>query len=166
MLLSKPEENLAITEGFTLGIVLTFIANLSWAFGSVFMKKFAVEAPVFMKTGVQMVTAGSVNLLIGSLFEKVDISSVPTEGWLSVVYLIVVGTLIGYTCFVYLLDYISPARLSIHVYVNTIVAVLLGWLLANEHLTWLMFGAMIVILVGVIIVNNEYSKMAQKAAEV
>ena len=166
VLLSKPEENLAITEGFTLGIVLTFIANLSWAFGSVFMKKFAVEAPVFMKTGVQMVTAGSVNLLIGSLFEKVDISSVPTEGWLSVVYLIVVGTLVGYTCFVYLLDYISPARLSIHVYVNTIVAVLLGWLLANEHLTWLMFGAMIVILVGVIIVNNEYSKMAQKAAEV
>ena len=166
VLLSKPEENLAITEGFTLGIVLTFIANLSWAFGSVFMKKFAVEAPVFMKTGVQMVTAGSVNLLIGSLFEKVDISSVPTEGWLSVVYLIVVGTLVGYTCFVYLLGYISPARLSIHVYVNTIVAVLLGWLLANEHLTWLMFGAMIVILVGVIIVNNEYSKMAQKAAEV
>ena len=165
VLLSKPDENLAITEGFTLGIILTFIANLSWAFGSVFMKKYSVDAHVVMRTGVQMVTAGSINLLVGSLFEKVDVSGVPTEGWLAVVYLIVVGTLVGYTCFVYLLDYISPARLSIHVYVNTIVAVLLGWLLANEHLTWLMFGAMIVILVGVIIVNNEYSKMAQKAAK-
>ena len=166
VILSKPDENITITEGFTLGIVLTFIANLSWAFGSVFMKKYSVKAHVFMKTGVQMVSAGSVNLVFGSIFEDVNLSGVTTEGWLTVAYLILIGTLVGYTCFVYLLDYVSPARLSIHVYINTIVAVLLGWLLASEHLTWVMFGAMIVVFIGVIIVNNEYSKMAQKAANI
>lgn len=163
-ILSKPDEAFEVSDGFILGIVLAFIANLGWAFGSVFMKKFDVKAHVFMRTGVQMVTAGSFNLIIGILFEpKIDFSTVPTEGWLWVAYLIIIGSLVGYTCFVYLLDYMSPARLSIHVYINTVVAVLVGWLFANEHLTWLMFGAMLIVLMGVIIVNNAYAKMAQTA---
>lgn len=163
-ILSKPDEAFKVSDGFILGIVLAFIANLGWAFGSVFMKKFDVKAHVFMRTGVQMVTAGSFNLMIGTFFEpKIDFSTVPTEGWLWVAYLIVIGSLVGYTCFVYLLDYMSPARLSIHVYINTVVAVLVGWLFANEHLTWLMFGAMLIVLMGVIIVNNAYAKMAQMA---
>ncbi len=167
ILLSKPDETVKITDGFGLGIGLTFIANLCWAFGSIFMKKYPTQVHVFMRTGVMMVTAGLVNLVFGTLFEPaVNFAAVPAEGWWTVLYLITVGSIVGYMCFVYLLDYMTPARLSIHVYVNTVVAVLAGWLLAGEHLTWLMFGAMVVILTGVIIVNNEYSKMAQKGLRV
>jgi drug/metabolite transporter (DMT)-like permease len=166
LLLSKPDETLKVTEGFTLGICLTIVANLCWAFGSIFMKKYPVNAHVFMRTGVQMASAGSFNLLVGTFFEpKINFSAVPTEGWLAAAYLITFGSLVGYTCLVYLLEYMAPARVSIHVYVNTVVAVLIGWLFAGEHLTCLMVGAMAIILLGVIIVNNEYSKMAQKAAE-
>lgn len=162
VVLSKPDGAEQNTEGFTLGIILTFIANLSWAFGSIFMKKAPTHVHVFMRTGMMMVTAGFVNLFFGTLFEpSVDFASVPTEGWVTVVYLVTVGSIIGYMCMVYLLDYMAPARVSIHVYINTVVAVLLGWLLAGEHLTGIMVAAMVVILVGVIIVNNEYSKMAQ-----
>jgi drug/metabolite transporter (DMT)-like permease len=163
-LLSKPDEAFQVSDGFILGIILTCIANFGWALGSVFMKKFEVNAHVFMRTGIQMVTAGSFNLVIGTFFEpKINFSAVPTEGWLWVAYLIIIGSLVGYTCFVYLLEYMSPARLSIHVYVNTVVAVLVGWLFANEHLTWLMFGAMLIVLMGVVVVNNAYAKMAQIA---
>lgn len=167
ILLSKPDESVSVTDGFGLGIGLTFIANLSWALGSIFMKKYPTQVHVFMRTGVMMVTAGLVNLVFGTLFEPaVNYAAVPAEGWWTVLYLITVGSIVGYMCFVYLLDYMTPARLSIHVYVNTVVAVLAGWLLAGEHLTWLMLGAMVVILAGVIIVNNEYSKMAQKGLKV
>lgn len=165
LLLSKPEDDLKMTDGFILGIILTIVANLCWAFGSVFMKKYPVDSPVFMRTGVQMVLAGSFNLMVGTLFEKkIDFSSIPTEGWLSVAYLITFGSLVGYTCLVYVMEYMAPARISIHVYVNTVVAVLLGWLLLGEHLSWLMALAMTIILTGVIIVNKEYSRMAQKAS--
>ena len=164
LILSKPDETITITEGFTLGIILTFIANFSWAMGSVFMKKYPVDAHVFMRTGVQMVLGGAVNLVVGTLFEpKINFELIPSEGWIAVGYLITFGSLVGYMSFVYLLEYMAPARVSIHVYINTIVAVLIGWLLGGEQLTWLMFGAMLIVLVGVIIVNREYSKMAQKA---
>ena len=163
-LLSKPDTAFTVTDGFVGGIILTFTANLAWAFGSVFMKKFKIDAHVFMRTALQMLIGGIINLLIGTIFEpKVDLTAVPTEGWFWVAYLVFVGSIIGYICFVFLLDYMTPARLSIHVYVNTIVAVLVGWLFANEHLTWLMLGAMLIVLIGVIIVNNAYSKMAQLA---
>jgi drug/metabolite transporter (DMT)-like permease len=163
-ILSKPDEAFQVSDGFVLGIVLTCLANLGWALGSVFMKKFDVKATVFMRTGIQMTIGGFVNLMIGTFFEpKVNFAAVPTEGWLWIAYLITIGSLVGYTCFVYLLDYMSPARLSIHIYVNTIVAVLVGWLFANEHLTWLMFGAMLIVLTGVVIINNAYAKMAQTA---
>jgi drug/metabolite transporter (DMT)-like permease len=163
-ILSKPDEAFQVSDGFVLGIVLTCFANLGWALGSVFMKKFDVKASVFMRTGIQMAIGGFVNLMIGTFFEpKINFSAVPTEGWLWIAYLITVGSLVGYSCFVYLLDYMSPARLSIHIYVNTVVAVLVGWLFANEHLTWLMFGAMLIVLTGVVIINNAYAKMAQRA---
>lgn len=164
MLLSKPDDDLAVTDGFVLGIILAIVANLCWAFGSVFMKKYPVNAPVFMRTGVQMILAGGVNLTIGTLLEKpVSFQEIPSEGWISVAYLIIFGSLVGYTCLVYVMEYMAPARISIHVYINTVVAVLLGWLLLGEPLSWLMGIAMTIIMVGVVIVNREYSKMAQKA---
>jgi drug/metabolite transporter (DMT)-like permease len=165
VMLSNPEDIFVVKEGYYLGIALLCIANLCWAFGSVFMKKFNVQAHVFMRTGVQMLTAGLVNLIIGALFEpKVNYAAVSTEGWLALAYLVIIGSLVGYTCFVYLLEYMTPARLSIHVYINTVVAVLVGWLFANESLSFAMLLAMVVILTGVIIVNNAYAKMAKTAS--
>ncbi len=164
LMLTNPADAFEVKDGFYLGIGLLCLANLNWALGSVFMKKFNIQGHVFMRTGVQMTTAGLFNLIVGTLFEpKVDFAAVPTEGWLAVIYLITIGSLVGYTCFVYLLEYMTPARLSIHVYINTVVAVLVGWLFADETITWTTLIAMTVVLIGVIIVNNAYAKMAQLA---
>lgn len=163
-LLSKPDTAYDMKSGFIGGVLLTFTANLAWAFGAIFMRKFTIDAHVFMRTALQMLIGGAINFGIAAIFEPpIDLKSIPTEGWLWSGYLIGIGSIIGYICFVYLLDNISPARLSIHTYVNTIVAVIVGWLFAHEHLNWLMVGAMFVVLVGVLIVNNAYAKMAQLA---
>ncbi len=162
--LSQPNGQESLHEYYTFGIILTVFANLAWGIGSVFMKKYPVEIPVYLRTGLQMLIAGGFNLSVGLVFEpSVDFSTIPSEAWWTMAYLVLIGSLVGYASFVYLLDFMQPARLSIHVYVNTVVAVLVGWFFASEQLNVQMFGAMAVILVGVILVNREYAKMAAQA---
>ena len=72
--------------------------------------------------------------------------------------------MIGYLSFVYLIKYMAPARLSIHIYVNTVVAVLVGWALGGEHLNLTTWVALTIIMGGVFIVNNEYAQMNAKIA--
>ena len=152
-------------EGFTLGVVLTILANLFWALGSIFIKKYPVDVNIYLRTGLQMLIGGFVNLLLSLFTEPIpNLLTLPLAFWQVMFYLVVVGSLIGYSSFVYVLDYMEPARVSIHVYVNTVVAVVIGWLFANEELTPLMLAAMAVVMVGVIIVNREYGKMAAKRA--
>ena len=159
--LSKPESTEVRSEYFILGVVLVFCANIFWALGGIFIKKYPVDVNIYLRTGLQMLIAGSVNMVISFIFEPLpNLAAVPISGWQALAYLVLVGSMVGYSSFVYVLDYMSPARISIHVYVNTIVAVIVGWLFGNEHLTPFMVGIMVVVLSGVLIVNREYAKMA------
>jgi drug/metabolite transporter (DMT)-like permease len=162
-ILSKPDARDLQGDYFWLGIGLTTVANISWSVGSVFMKKYPAKLSVYHRTGIQMTSGGLVNLIISFFTEQTpDLTVLPTRFWLAFAYLVLFGSLIGYMSFVYVLEYMPPARASIHVYINTVIAVIVGWLFGGEHLTWLMFGAMLIVLIGVIMVNREYSKMAQK----
>lgn len=164
-LLSKPDDGIAFTTEFWMGLSLTVVANVFWGFGSIYMKKYPVEQHAFLKTGIQMIPASLINLLISFMFEtQPQFSKIDTRGWTAVVYLIVIGSLVGYLSYVYVIKYMAPARLSIHIYVNIIVAVLLGWALGGEHLNLLTWVALTIIMVGVFIVNNEYALMNAKRA--
>ena len=162
-LLSKPEEGLQLTPEFLGGAALAIAANMFWGLGSIWMKKNPVEQHPFLKTGIQMLPASAVNLIISFIFEpKPNFAQVTTRGWSAIAYLIVVGSLIGYLSFVYLTKYMTPARLSIHIYVNTVVAVLVGWAFGGEHLTAVTWAALAIIMAGVVVVNNEYARMANQ----
>ena len=161
--LTKTDNPESVKEGFMLGVVLTILANLFWALGSIFIKKYPVDVNIYLRTGLQMLIGGAINMLLSLATEPLpNLTQLPLEFWGVLLYLVVFGSLIGYSCFVYVLDYMEPARVSIHMYVNTVVAVIVGWLFANDHLTPIMVLSMIVIMVGVIIVNREYAKMAAK----
>jgi drug/metabolite transporter (DMT)-like permease len=163
--LTKTDNPDSIKEGFMLGVALTILANLFWALGSIFIKKYPVDVNIYLRTGLQMLIGGAINMLLSLATEPLpNLTHLPLEFWGVLFYLVVFGSLIGYSCFVYVLDYMEPARVSIHMYVNTVVAVIVGWLFANDHLTPIMILAMIVIMVGVVIVNREYAKMAAKKA--
>jgi drug/metabolite transporter (DMT)-like permease len=163
VLLSKPDTGIELTADFWFGFTLAIIANVFWALGSIHMKKYPVEQHPFLKTGIQMIPASIINLVISLIVEpKPDFSQIDVRGWSAILYLILIGSLVGYLSFVYLTKYMSPARLSIHIYVNTVVAVLVGWALGGEHLTWLTWVALVIVMGGVLIVNNEYARMANK----
>lgn len=150
---------------YRLGIILMLLANISWAFGSVFIKRYPVTINMFMAVGLQMIMAGLINMGLSALFqESSHLASMELNGWLSILYLVVFGSLVGYGSYYYVISYYPPARVSIHSYINTIVAVSLGWLLLNEKLNEFTVLAILVILSGVILVNREYSRLARKGA--
>jgi drug/metabolite transporter (DMT)-like permease len=164
-LLSKPDAGIQLTPEFWMGFSLAIVANVFWGLGSIYMKKYPVEQHPFLKTGIQMIPASLINIVISFIFEpQPDFSKIDTRGWVDIAYLIIIGSLIGYLSFVYLVKYMAPARLSIHIYVNTVVAVLVGWALGGEHLSLITWVALTIIMVGVFIVNNEYARMNAKRA--
>ena len=159
-LLSKPEDGGAPSPAFWTGFWLVLLANFFWGIGSIYMRKYPVEQHIYLKTAMQMIPAAILNMGASWFLETPpNLSEIPANAWWASAYLIFIGSLVGYTSFVYLTKYMVPARLSIHIYVNTVVAVLVGWLLGGDHLTGETWVALAVVLVGVIVVNNEYAKM-------
>lgn len=144
---------------YRLGVILIMAANLAWAFGTISIRKHPIKSNVFLATGLQMIIAGAINILISIIFEKqVSVFEMAPAGIYALLYLILIGSVLGYGSFNYVLRHMPPARASVHGYINTIIAVLLGWLLLDEKLTIGMFLAMIVVLSGVYMVNNDYTR--------
>ena len=164
-LLSKPDDGIQLTTEFWVGFSLAIVANVFWGMGSIYMKIYPVERHPFLKTSIQMIPASAINLVISFIFEpQPDFSKIDARGWGYIAYLILIGSLVGYLSFVYLVKYMTPARLSLHIYVNVVVAVLVGWLLGGEHLTLMTWVALTIIMGGVYIVNKEYALMNAKRA--
>jgi drug/metabolite transporter (DMT)-like permease len=134
-----------------LGAALLVLAAMSWAFGSAWSQN--LKLPKGMMAGAaQMITGGAVVLLV-SLAIGERIEATPTWHSVSaVLYLGVVGSLVGFTAYVYLLSTVRPALATSYAYVNPIIAVTLGVWLAHEKIALAEIAAMIVIIAGVILV--------------
>jgi drug/metabolite transporter (DMT)-like permease len=159
VVLSSTEDYTIQSSMFWYGLAAALTANITWSMGAIYMKKYPVNQPVLWKTALQVTPAALFNIILGAIFErKVDFWHIDTEGWLAMTYLALIGSFLAYLCFSYLSQIMPPARLSIYTYVNTVVAVLLGWLI-GEHLdVWMWLGVAIV-MVGVWLVNKEYARM-------
>jgi len=119
------------------GAVALIIAAMSWSIASVLMRKLPLPASKVMSSGAQML-AGGVFLAVtaGALGEFRDFhpSTVSRGAWFSLAYLIVAGSIIAYTVYVWLIHRESPTKVGTYTYVNPVVAVLLGYFLGGEGL--------------------------------
>jgi drug/metabolite transporter (DMT)-like permease len=87
------------------------------------------------------------------------LSAVPLAAWSSLTYLIIFGSILAYSCFVWLMEVRSPAQVSTYAYVNPVVAVLLGVFIASEKVNSLQITGLVVILFSVLMINlNKYLK--------
>jgi drug/metabolite transporter (DMT)-like permease len=97
-------------------------------------------------------------------FKTFDITRVPADAWFSIGYLILFGSILAYSCYVWLMEVRSPAQVSTYAYVNPVVAVLLGVFLAGEKINFLQIAGLIVILLSVLLINlNKYFKKPRLA---
>jgi drug/metabolite transporter (DMT)-like permease len=134
-----------------LGAAALLIAAVSWAFGSAWSRQ--LELPPGMMAGAAQMIGGGALVLLCSLAMGEHIAAMPTVRSLgAVLYLAIVGSLVGFTAYMYLLGRVRPALATSYAYVNPIIAVALGVWFAQEKISLTEIVAMIVILAGVVLV--------------
>jgi len=149
---------------FRFGILLSLIATISWAFGSLYTKKKASHFNPYFSLGLQMVISSAVLLSItGGTGTGVNISSIPANSWWAIAYLVIIGSVISFIAFIYMLQKLPPELNSIYAYINPIVAVLLCALIFGESLTIVIGIGGGVTLVGLYMVNYSIRKARLKA---
>jgi len=134
--------------------------SFSWALGSVLSKRWQSGMDVFSSTGWQVLAAGTANFLFA--LSAGDFSRVvwTPRGVGAVMYLVVCGSWIGYTAYIWLLEHVPTSKVSTYAYVNPVVAVFLGWLILHEHVDrFILLGSAIVVL-SVVLVTS--AKVKQK----
>lgn len=139
------------------------LASLSWAVGSLLARSPRMPRPTLLGAAVQML-AGGVALLVAGIVagELADVSfaRVTPISLVALGYLIVFGSLIGYSTFVWLVTNVAPARAATYAYVNPVVAVLLGWAIAGERLDARVLVASAVIVAAVALTTIRPSRSA------
>ena len=136
----------------TLGLVCLTIAPIAWAWGSIWSRDLDLPAP-FMAASGQMI-AGSGWMLAAALVTGERMTTMPTlEATAALLWLIVAGSIFGFTAYIWLLHHVRPALATSYAYVNPPIAVLFGAVIAGEVFTTHDLGAMAVILAGVAIIT-------------
>ena len=147
------------------GMLLLIIGSMAWAGGSLYAKYNSNGGSATVNTSWQMLAAG-IAFLPGSFIrgevQGFNWASVSTEAWLSMGYLILFGSIIGYSAYVWLLRVCTATQVSTYAYVNPVVAVLLGVLFANENITWIQITGLAIILVSVLIINMAKARKEVK----
>jgi drug/metabolite transporter (DMT)-like permease len=141
---------------YIIGIVLIFLAALSWAGGSIWIKKSNTSSNPFLNAGLQMFFGGVWLLPLTFLFDDLSTVSWSIEAGFSLLYLILFGSIVAYTCFSYALRKLPMTIVSMYAYVNPVVAVLLGWLLLDEKFNLKIGIAILITIAGIYIVNKGY----------
>ncbi len=120
-----------------LGMLILLIGSLLWSVGSLYSRRANTAQSLFMAAGQQMICGGALLGLAGFLLGEERDFALDDITWLSIgafAYLVLIGALIGYTAYFYLLRHCEPAKVATYAYVNPIVAVILGGLFAGETL--------------------------------
>lgn len=150
-------------SGSTLGLVCLIIAPIAWAWGSIWSRDQDLPSP-FMAASAQMLT-GSMWMLGAAAITGERMSAMPSAGATgALLYLVVAGSIFGFTAYIWLLHHVRPALATSYAYVNPPIAVLFGALLAGERFSSHDLGAMAVILVGVVIITLAKARAARAPA--
>jgi len=138
------------------GVTLLLIAPVLWSLGSIYARGADMPKSTLMSTGMQMLT-GSVLLFIVSVatgeLSGFSFGEVSTRSWWGLIYLITFGSLVGFVSYGWLLHNAPVSLMSTYAYVNPVVAVFLGWLLAGEALNARIAIASVIIIGSVFIIN-------------
>jgi drug/metabolite transporter (DMT)-like permease len=139
-----------------IGATAVVLGSFSWAAGSIYSRHAPTPSSPFLATAMQMLAGGAILLLLSVVTGepwRFDVHAVSLRSALGLLYLIVFGSIVAFSAYIWLLRVSTPARVSTYAYVNPVVAVLLGWALAGEALTMRIGVAAAVIVSGVALIT-------------
>lgn len=148
------------------GTIAVMLAALSWATGSIYGLRAPTPKSSILTAGMQMFSGGLVLLLVSLLMgemSKFSIADISANSVFGLIYLIIFGSLIGYTAYSWLLKNSQPAMVATYAYVNPIIAVFLGWLIAGESFTGqMLIGAGVIVGSVVLITSHDKNDKGSK----
>ena len=145
---------------FQLGIFLSLASTWSWAFGTLYTKKHAVNFNPYFSLGIQMVISALVLSVISHFSGySIPVSQLPWQAWAAMSFLVIFGSVISFIAYLYALQNLPTEQASLYAYINPIVAVLLGWMIFEEKLTGFIISGTLVTLYGVFLVNRSAARI-------
>jgi drug/metabolite transporter (DMT)-like permease len=153
----------------TIGAIALIAAAISWSVGSALTRKLPLPSSKAMSSGAQML-AGGVLLMITSAalgeFHGFRVRTVSFKAWLALGYLIVAGSIVAFTAYVWLIHHESPTKVGTYAYVNPVVAVLLGYFLGGEGLSLRTMVGTMLVLVSVVVITTTPKKQVSTLPQV
>jgi drug/metabolite transporter (DMT)-like permease len=146
---------------YLLGVVIIQVGCFFWQAGSVYAKRRPTGVSPLMASSVQMLWAGLILTLAGTLIGEWGAMRFSGRSAGALLYLIVFGSIVAYSAYMYAIQKLPLPLVSTYSYVNPIVALVLGWLVLSEPLGWREGGAALVILLGVALVKTSPKELAQ-----
>jgi drug/metabolite transporter (DMT)-like permease len=143
------------------GAIALIIGAMSFSLGSILSRKLPLPASKVMSSGAQMLAGGVLLAIVSTVlgeYRGFHPGAVSAAAWLALVYLIVPGSIIGFSAYVWLLHHQSPTKVGTYAYVNPVVAVLLGYFLANEVLGVRTIAGTLLVLLSVVLITTAKAK--------
>ncbi|MEP6674714.1 MAG: EamA family transporter [Ferruginibacter sp.] len=143
-----------MVPGFSFGILISVIATITWAIGSVYTQKEVDNFNPYFGLGLQMLISGIFLYPVAKITgQTIPLAAINGDSWLALCYLILVGSIATFAAYVYTLKHLPIAVASVYAYINPVVAVLLGIYIFKERITMGILAGGAVILAGVYLVN-------------
>jgi drug/metabolite transporter (DMT)-like permease len=153
--------NLAGAPIDRMGALALIVAAISWSLGSVITRKVSLPPSKAMSSGAQMLAGGAFLALTAAAlgeFRSFHPSAVSRGAWLALLYLIVAGSIIGFTAYLWLIHHESPTKVGTYAYVNPVVAVLVGYFLGGETLGLRTILGTLFVLTSVVVITSTTVK--------
>ncbi|MDD4505083.1 MAG: drug/metabolite exporter YedA [Sulfurospirillaceae bacterium] len=145
----------------TFGLLLTLLAAILWSLGSIYSQKAILPTSVMLSTAMQMLSGGLVLIIVATLFgewQQFHIETLSSRSLLAFAYLVFIGSLVGFSAYVWLLKNVSPYLASTYAFVNPMVALFLGYFFADEVLSMKALIATVLIISAVVMITLSKAK--------
>jgi drug/metabolite transporter (DMT)-like permease len=154
MLVTPGGAGSAFDRRFVIGAIVIQLGSIAWQYGTIRGKYALVSVPPLMSSALQMLAGGFVVTLAGVGLGEIPHFHATPRTFAALAYLSLFGSVLAYTSYVYAARHLRSTNMSLYAYVNPVVAVILGWFVLHEQLTWISIAAMAIILGGVAMVQS------------
>jgi drug/metabolite transporter (DMT)-like permease len=151
----------------TAGACALIVAAISWSIASALTRRLPLPAEKVMSSGIQMLVGGVLLTLTAALlgeFRGFHIDMVSRGAWLALVYLIVAGSIVAFTAYVWLIHHESPTKVGTYAYVNPLVAVLVGYFFGGEAIGPRAIVGTMLVLISVVVITTTPTKKRETEA--
>jgi drug/metabolite transporter (DMT)-like permease len=154
--------------GVFAGTLAILFGALSWSMGIIYSRRSHLSGQPLLLSSLSLLAGSAQLLLLGTIageYRRFSFAAVSPRSWAALAYLILLGSVVAFTAYNWLMEHYSPTLVATHTYVNPVVAVLLGWLFAGETVTLNVCVATAMVIGAVMLVDRGTVRLQQPAAE-